>query len=247
MLKVCTWNVRRGIIKRELEIKELLKNEEINILFLTESDIILGKTDDYKIEGFTTVFQKRESENEKIRVVAFIKEDVESQIIVKENLMSFEVPSIWLELKAEHSVPFIICGVYREWAHNFDSSEAAQIKQMEEFASQIDAANETYEKVIITGDINLCSSKWADVNYLRKNIARPLLECINQHGLIIADIGVTYQADHVLKDGTIPESCLDHVYSSSNIQKIVKVSKLLNSSTDHLPVLIKLDLDINFC
>ena len=135
--KVATWNIKRGLVKRELEIKELLKNEEINILFLTESDIILGKTDDYKIEGFTTVFQKRESENEKIRVVAFIKEDVESQIIVKENLMSFEVPSIWLELKAEHSVPFIICGVYREWAHNFDSSEAAQIKQMEEFASHI--------------------------------------------------------------------------------------------------------------
>ena len=67
---------------------------------------------------------------------------------------------------------------------------------------------------------------------------------INQHGLIIADIGATYQADHILKDGTIPESSLDHVYTSSSIQKLLKVKKLVNSSTDHIPVVINLDLDI---
>ena len=31
--KVATWNIKRGLVKRELEIKELLRNEEINILF----------------------------------------------------------------------------------------------------------------------------------------------------------------------------------------------------------------------
>ena len=109
--KIATWNIKRGLVKRELEIKELLNKEKINILFLTETDIILCNTEDYKIEGFTTIFQKRESENEKIRIVALIKEDVESQISVKESLMSTDVPSIWLELKAEHSVPFVICGM----------------------------------------------------------------------------------------------------------------------------------------
>ena len=64
---------------------------------------------------------------------------------------------------------------------------------MEEFTSQIDVANETFEKLIITGDVNLCSSKWAETNYTRKNVARPVIECINQHGLIIANIGATYQ------------------------------------------------------
>ena len=108
----------------------------------------------------------------------------------------------------------------------------------------MDIASETFEKLILTGDVNLWSSKWAETNYIRKNVARPVLESINQHGLIIADIGATYQADHILKDGTIPESSLDHVYTSSSIQKLLKVKKLVNSSTDHVPVVINLDLDI---
>ena len=48
---VAMWNIKRGLVKRELEIIELLKNEDINVLFLTESDVILGNTQDYKIEG----------------------------------------------------------------------------------------------------------------------------------------------------------------------------------------------------
>ena len=119
------------------------------------SDIILCKPEDYKIEGFTTVFQKRESENEKVRIIALIKDETESQITIKENLMTYGVPSIWMELKTEHSVPVAICGVYREWSHNGDTSEAAQIKQMEEFTNQIDVASATFEKLIISGGIVL--------------------------------------------------------------------------------------------
>ena len=45
-------------------------------------------------------------------------------------------------------------------------------------------------------------------------------------------------------DSTIPESCLDHVYSSSILQNVLKVKKLLVSSTDHLPVVINLEINI---
>ena len=42
--------------------------------------------------------------------------------------MSTIFPSIWLEMKTIHSVPIIICGVYREWSHNGDATDAMQIK-----------------------------------------------------------------------------------------------------------------------
>ena len=126
--------------------------------------------------------------------------------------MTTDIPSIWLEFKSEHAVPMAICGVYREWSHNGDTTEASQVKQIEKFTTQIDEANACFEKIIITGDINLCSNKWAEISYIRKNISRPLLECLNQHGMSLADIGTTYQADHILNNGTIPESDLDHVY-----------------------------------
>ena len=57
-------------------------------------------------------------------------------------------------------------------------------------------------------------------------------------GMLVINVGSTYQADHVLKDGSISESSLDHAYVSKSIH--VSVSKLPNSSTDHLPVITNL-------
>ena len=37
--QIGSWNIRRGIVKREIEIVQLLKDEELDILFLTETDV----------------------------------------------------------------------------------------------------------------------------------------------------------------------------------------------------------------
>ena len=99
-------------------------------MFLTETDVVLTKQDEYKLQGFNTIFHNRESEDEKIRIVALIDESIMTQITVKEDLMSTNFPSIWLELKTEHAVPVAICGIYRQWSHKGDSTEAMQIKQI---------------------------------------------------------------------------------------------------------------------
>ena len=59
----------------------------------------------------------------------------------------------------------------------------------------------------------------------------------------VANIGSTYQADHILKDGSIPESALDHVYLSKKIRDIVSVKKLMKSATDLLPVITSMKTD----
>ena len=47
-------------------------------------------------------------------------------------------PSIWIELVGkENEKSMAIGGFYREWSQNGKNSEAAQIKRMEIFASQI--------------------------------------------------------------------------------------------------------------
>ena len=64
-LKCAEWNINRGLIKRETEITNLLKNEDLDILFLTETDNQNIKDEDsYKIQGYTTVLQKRKSESD---------------------------------------------------------------------------------------------------------------------------------------------------------------------------------------
>ena len=34
-------------------------------------------------------------------------------------------------------------------------------------------------------------------NYKRKSVAQPLIQCLNQNGLEIQKVGVTFQADHI--------------------------------------------------
>ena len=116
-LNIGTWNIKRGLIKRELEISQLLKEEKLNVLYITETDIHLTNPEDFKIEGYKTFTQMRESNKEKIRLMAIVKDDDISEIKLKEDLMSTKFPSIWLEIKISNQVPLITCGVYREWSH----------------------------------------------------------------------------------------------------------------------------------
>ena len=53
------WNIRKGLITRELELKLLLTTENVDIIFLTETDTraILTKTD-YEIDGYTSLSLK---------------------------------------------------------------------------------------------------------------------------------------------------------------------------------------------
>ena len=81
------------------------------------------------------------------------------------------------------------------------------------------------------------------MDYDKKVIANPLIECLNRNGLDIQNVGFTYQADRVGPSGLIIQSALHHVYTSSSIGGEVKINKLSNSSTDHLPVVTSYRID----
>jgi hypothetical protein len=66
---------------------------------------------------------------------------------------------------------------------------------------------------LITGDANLCADKWKLEDYDKKSIANPLLECLEQNGLQINNVGWTFQADHISANGIVSSSSIDLVYS----------------------------------
>ena len=78
------------------------------------------------------------------------------------------------------------------------------------------------------GDANLCATKWLDDNYDRKSVVQPLLECLEQNGLDIQDIGLTYQADHTTLGGSLPSSAIDHVYTSKAIADLYLANHCYN-------------------
>ena len=81
-LKISTWNIKRGLLKRELEIKEFLKAEDLDILFLTETDTNIMSEADYKIKGYITIFHLRECNTEKVRIIALIKDMLQPHISI---------------------------------------------------------------------------------------------------------------------------------------------------------------------
>ena len=101
------------MLKRELELKNLIESEKIDIMFVTETDTKLLKTeDDYKIKGRYTVIPEMKNTKEQVRIICIVEESMKDRIKVRKDLMS---PSIWLEVERWSRKNVILGGFYREW------------------------------------------------------------------------------------------------------------------------------------
>ena len=68
-----------------------------------------------------------------------------------------------------------------------------------------------------------------------------LIGTLSQCGLEIVNIGKTYLADRLSDEGLIIESAIDHTYISTELKRKTIVSKLETSSTDHLPIVARIE------
>ena len=98
-ISIGCWNIRRGLLRREQELRELIKQEELDILFLVETDTTaIANEEDYKIDDFSTILPKRNREDGSIRIIGLVKKHMKERINKREDLMDEEFPSIWLEI-----------------------------------------------------------------------------------------------------------------------------------------------------
>ena len=88
--------------------------------------------------------------------------------------MTEDIPSIWLEFRDQDQTKIAIGAFYREWTHNGVKTDDEQIKNLGLFCQQIEKCSTKYNNTIILGDMNLCSDKWKEENFLHKNIAEEL-------------------------------------------------------------------------
>ena len=75
------------------------------------------------MEGNLTFIQKNKQTHHPIRIIALVHNSLQENIRLREDLMSTEFPSIWLELMNERESNLIIGGYYREWAFAGDKSQ----------------------------------------------------------------------------------------------------------------------------
>ena len=239
-LVCCTWNIRRGLIKREIELIDLLKSENVDVIFLTETDTkSLSKEEDYCIQGYKTILPITDPKSGLVRIIGLVKEEHIPHIKIRLDLMSKEFPSIWFEYRADQNKKStLLAGFYRVWTQ--DGEKVNQLERMKVFNDQIDSAFENNNNMIIFGDANLCANKWLSPDFGNKKVAKSLQRTLERCGLTIANVGATYQSDSIKPNGEVCVSALDHVYFSSELGRNLSIKSLKNSSTDHLPVICQI-------
>ena len=127
-IRLCSWNIRRGLVIREAELKSMISTYDLNILFLVETDTLAVNTElDYKIPGYKTIVQHKLNSESPTRIICLINEHMESSMKTRLDLTHTAFPSIWVEIENPMGKNIICGGFYREWAPGGDKSIQAQI------------------------------------------------------------------------------------------------------------------------
>ena len=169
---VCVaWNIRGGLIKRRKEITNLLKKERIDVVFLTECDIRhIGEKNPYNIEGYKTFYPLIENDESKIRIIGLVQEDLAQYMMIRHDLMSEAIATLWLQVTRSDGRRVLMCGVYREWDHEGRNSMSDQSERLDVLTMQLDKGTLDSKSVVVLGDINLCSNQWNEPSYRLKSV-----------------------------------------------------------------------------
>ena len=105
---------------KEQELKEVLRHESMDIMFLTETDTRrLVKEDSYLIEGYKTVLPLKKENDELVRIVCLVKDHLLPFVKIRKDLMSNEFPSIWIDFNPDAKTkPVRLAGFYRVWTQD---------------------------------------------------------------------------------------------------------------------------------
>ena len=215
------------------------------MIFLVETDTVtINNENDYRIPGFKTIIQNKKGDSLPTRIICLVNEKLAGLVLIRMDLTSADFPSLWMEVENPFGKNIICGGFYREWAPGGTNSIDAQVQSIQIFTSQIEKAASENKTILLLGDANLCCESWDSPGFLLKRVSDELRETLTQCGLSQPPLGVTYTADRLSANGSVITSAIDHIYVSQAFEQNVKSSKLLNSATDHYPILASFNLGL---
>ena len=139
---------------------------------------------------------------------------------IREDLMMHSLSTVWVELVKKSSKNVLCCGVYREWNTSNPKEDAELI------LSQFQEGSKENKPLVILGDMNLNSQKWKNSNYEHKEIAHMWRSGLARSGLIIKDMGITFES-HGVFNGEKRKSALEYI-QKKNLTAAHNVTELLS-------------------
>ena len=199
-------NIRKGLLSKKKQILNFMYSKEVGIAFLSEVETKQLTLENLVCDGYKTVTPKTESKHDKARIVALVANSVPFN--VRLDLMSPKVPTIWLEITRYNMKNILVCGIYRQW-------KGDQLHQLNIVCDQIRRASAEDLPLLVCGDINLDSTRWSSPKFKHKSMSDKWKSTMASAGLMMEDMGITWESDYRLKNGKYKKSALDHFYHSA--------------------------------
>ena len=220
------------------QILNTISEEEVDIMFLLETDKEEKNIASVTLPGFITVPGKPSIHDGKVRIMAFVSENL--PFSHRKDLSSADTSTLWLEIERENKANYLIGGCYREWGSADLSSpknisEDHQLARLQNITKTLQTATSEKKDLVFLGDINFDMKKWNQMRYKWKNISDAWRTAIAEINLNFADLGITY----IHPSGKI-KSAIDHIYFNSN--KVDNCRKLEISMSDHYPICVDLSM-----
>ena len=236
-LRLCHWNKGGSyLINSRNEIEQAIDQYRPHIFGISESNFCLNHDiNDVQIDDYNLYFSKT-LENPDLnvsRVAVYVHKDI--IVTVRNDLMTDDVSSIWLEVGLPRQKKFLVSNIYREWqymgqANQVSGSIASQTSRWETFLQQWEAAIALDLEIHVLGDMNLNFLDFNALNPSCPSRLRPLihalLDLVVPHGFtqLIADV------TRVRNDQT--PSLLDHFWTNRP-DKVANVQTFVQGGSDH--------------
>ena len=180
----------RSLNNKVIEVKNIIKQHNPNILGLSESELkkVNGVFDveKLKIPGYKLLFPKSWDSKGYARVVVYVKNSLEFEQM--DDLEDEEVQSIWIRGGYKNGRKIYFCHGYREHKSCLGGSLNSQKSNLEAFVSQWESAAEhgnpqEVNEVHICGDMNLNSleDRWLQPDYNLISLSRIVFNYCNMY------------------------------------------------------------------
>ena len=202
-----------------------------HLLGISEANFKIGHDkEDVQLEDYELFMSKTLGNDDlKIsRVVCYMHTSIVGGL--REDLMSDNFSSIWVEIGLPRKKKILVCQLYREWQYTGQADRAslsipAQLERWVIFVDQWERAINSGKEVIVMGDCNLDYLKFNDVGQLH-----PLVDILTNR---IFPHGVQQCVrEHTRSWPGQQDSCLDHIYTNTP-DKLRKPEVKLMGSSDH--------------
>ena len=219
-----TWNLCNGLLNKVNYVSCLLKEKQIDVLYLQETEISVNT--DLTLLQIENYGLELSISSSKSRIAVYVKNNIQ----YRRHKEIIDTNVIMLTMDGNYEIKQL-CGIYRPFklmqAVNHYEAFKVQLKQITDFISD-------EKKCVLLGDFNLDYEKVFTQNYIYRRLYDELIETSNAFNLQQIVTEVTWSR---LYNRVIRSSILDHVYiGNQSVVEDLEIEK--QPISDHSVVIV---------